>query len=59
MEEWWYQMGQYIANMFNWVILELNLLVMKNEMKFLWYYKKNIKKLYVKRGMETRLFFYF
>ena len=59
MEEWWYQMGQDIANMFNWVILELNLLVMKNEMKFLWYYKKNIKKLYVKRGMETRLFFYF
>ena len=45
MEEWWYQMGQYIANLFNWVILELNLLVMKNEMKFLWYYKKNIKKL--------------
>ena len=45
MEEWWYQMGQDIANMFNWVILELNLLVMKNEMKFLWYYKKNIKKL--------------
>ena len=38
MEEWWYQMGQDIANMFNWVILELNLLVMKNEMKFLWYY---------------------
>ena len=59
MEEWWYQMGQDIANMFNWVILELNLLVMKNEMKFLWYYKKNIKKLYVKRGMETSLFFYF
>ena len=58
MEEWWYQMGQDIANMFNWVILELNLLVMKNEMKFLWYYKKNIKKLYVIRGMESRLFFY-
>ena len=44
MEEWWYQIAQNIANIFNWVILELNLLVIKNGMKFLWYYKKNLSK---------------